>query len=82
MLNNAAVAQGTMAQVTTSGVPWAAIAPIVLIAVGFVAYCLFDLTRSEVRYLPKWLWAVICVFSVPMGGIVYLLVGREPGSES
>lgn len=72
----------TLAQASNSGVPWAAIAPIVLIGVGFVAYCLFDLTRSEVRYLPKWLWALICVVSVPMGGIVYLLVGREPGSDS
>ena len=79
---NTAVVLGTLAQVSTSGVPWAAIAPLILIGVGFVAYCLFDLRRSEVRYLPKWLWALICVFSVPMGGIVYLLVGREPGSES
>lgn len=60
-------------------VPWAAIAPIIVVALGFIAYCLIDLSRHEVRYLPKWAWAVICVLSVPMGGIVYLLVGREPG---
>jgi hypothetical protein len=61
-------------------IPWAAVAPIIVLAVGFVAYCLVDLSRSDVRYLPKWAWAVICVVSVPLGGIVYLVAGRDPGS--
>ena len=64
---------------TAVDLPVAAIAPIVLAAVGFVAYCLVDLSRSEVRHLPKWAWALICVLSIPLGGIVYLLVGREHG---
>ncbi|WP_203911642.1 PLDc N-terminal domain-containing protein [Rhizocola hellebori] len=59
-------------------VPIAALAPLVVAALAFVAYCLFDLTRSQVRYLPKWVWAVICVVSIPVGGIVYLLIGRQP----
>ncbi len=62
-------------------VPVAAVIPVVLVAVSFVAYCLFDLSRSRVRLLPRWAWALICVFSVPVGGIAYLLVGREPGSD-
>jgi hypothetical protein len=62
-------------------VPVAAVLPVVLVAVSFVAYCLFDLSRSRVRLLPRWLWGFICVFSVPVGGIVYLLVGREPGGD-
>lgn len=57
--------------------PVAAIVPLVVLAVGFVAYCLIDLSRSQVRYLPKWAWALICVASIPLGGIVYLTVGRE-----
>lgn len=61
-------------------VPWAAIVPVLVLALGFVAYCLFDLSRSEVRHLPKWGWAIACVISVPLGGIAYLLVGREPRS--
>jgi hypothetical protein len=55
-----------------------ALLPIAVLAVAFVGYCLYDLSRTRVRYLPKWAWAVICLVSVPMGGIVYLLVGREP----
>jgi len=56
-----------------------AIAPIALLLVGFVVYCLIDVSRSEVRGLPKWAWAIICIISVPLGGIVYLIVGRDSG---
>lgn len=62
-------------------IPVAALAPVVILAFAFVGYCLFDLSRSEVRYMPKWLWALVCILSIPLGGIVYLLIGREPGSQ-
>lgn len=60
-----------------SGSLAAALAPLALVAMAFVGYCWFDLSRSAVRYLPKWAWALICVVSIPVGGLVYLLVGRE-----
>ena len=62
-------------------IPIAALAPVVVLAAGFVGYCLFDLARSEVRHLPKWAWALICIVSIPVGGIVYLMVGRQPGGR-
>jgi hypothetical protein len=47
------------------------------LAGGFAAVCLADIARArEVRYLPKWAWALICVFQVPSGGIAYLILGR------
>jgi hypothetical protein len=58
-------------------IPWAALAPLVAVALAFVGYCLYDLSRADVQYLPKWAWALICVFSIPIGGIVYLLIGRR-----
>jgi hypothetical protein len=58
-------------------VPMAALVPLIVILVGFVAYCLYDLSRARVRYLPKWVWVIICFLSVPIGGIVYLVVGRD-----
>jgi uncharacterized integral membrane protein len=60
---------------------WAALVPILVLALAFVVYCLVDLSRNEVRYLPKWAWALICLLSVPLGGIIYLLVGRDPGGQ-
>lgn len=55
----------------------AALVPFILVAVGFVVFCLADLARAEeVRYLPKWAWAIVCFISVPLGGIVYLTLGK------
>lgn len=62
-------------------VPWAALAPVLALVAAFLIYCLVDLSRSEVQHLPKWAWAIICVISVPMGGIIYLTMGRKPRAE-
>ncbi len=59
----------------------AAIAPLIVLVLAFVVYCWVDISRGEVRHLPKWLWRLIVVLSIPLGGIVYLLIGREPGSR-
>jgi hypothetical protein len=54
-----------------------AIIPIIVIGLAFVIFCLRDVfTRPRVKYLPRWLWAIICVISIPLGGIIYLIVGR------
>jgi len=67
--------------VSAGSVPAAAAVPVVLLAVVFVLYCLFDLARADVRYLPKWAWVLVCVLSIPVGGIVYLLVGKQMVGE-
>lgn len=69
--------------------PW----PILLVVplgVGFDAYCLRDIVRAaDVRYLRKWVWALICLTQMPLGGILYLTIGRigparpmTPGTSS
>ena len=39
-----------------------------------------DLARAEeVRYLPKWVWAIFCMgigLTIPFGGIAYLVFGK------
>jgi ABC-2 type transport system ATP-binding protein len=58
----------------------AMLAVIAIAAVAFEAFCLVHLYRArEVRYLPKWAWAGICLISIPLGGIVYLSVGAVHG---
>jgi hypothetical protein len=55
----------------------AALVPVIVIGAGFVVFCLVDLARAEqVRYLPKWAWGLVCLVSVPLGGIIYLSIGR------
>jgi Phospholipase_D-nuclease N-terminal len=47
------------------------------LAVGFDAFCLADIARAaQVRYLPKWAWALICLIQTPLGGIIYLSIGH------
>jgi hypothetical protein len=60
-----------------------ALKPVMLIPVlagAWVVFCLFDLIRAkQVRYLPKWVWAILCCgigLTIPFGGILYLWVGR------
>jgi Phospholipase_D-nuclease N-terminal len=46
-------------------------------AIAFDAYCIRDIVRSaDVRYLRKWVWALICLAQIPLGGILYLTIGR------
>ena len=49
-----------------------------VLAAGFDGFCLYDLARArQVRVLPKWVWAIICLISFPLGGIIYLTLGHE-----
>jgi hypothetical protein len=60
--------------------PAAILIPVLALAGGFVVFCLVDLVRAEdVRYLPRWGWAILCIglgLTIPWGGILYLVVGR------
>ncbi len=45
--------------------------------IGWEILCLGQVVLAErVRFLPRWVWAVACLFCIPLGGILYLLVGR------
>ncbi len=47
------------------------------LAACFDAFCLADIARAaQVRYLPKWAWAIICLAQTPSGGILYLSIGH------
>ena len=57
-----------------------ALAPILILSIGFVVWVVVDIVRADsVLHLPKWAWIVISCISIPLGGIVYLLVGRDRG---
>jgi ABC-2 type transport system ATP-binding protein len=59
-----------------------AIAIVAFAALVIVVACLVDLSRREVRHLPKWAWALVIVLgNVPVGPLVYVLVGRIPAGE-
>jgi hypothetical protein len=50
------------------------------LVVGWEVLCLAEVIRADgVRWLPRWVWALACLFLIPVGGILYLLVGRVWG---
>jgi len=54
------------------------IAPLLIIEIVLLAVALVDLIRREqVKYFPKWLWAVIIILTNLIGPIAYLIIGRE-----
>jgi hypothetical protein len=58
--------------------PWLLVS-VLPAAAGFAAFCLADLARADqVRYLPKWGWAIVCLIQIPLGGIMYLAIGKAP----
>jgi ABC-2 type transport system ATP-binding protein len=60
-----------------SGTTALALLPLALLIVGLAVYALVRLARAEYApYLPKWLWAVIIVVSIPWGALAYLLLAR------
>ena len=53
-----------------------------LVAAGWIALWVIELSRAaEVRLLPRWAWAALCVFCVPAGAIAYLIAGRVWGAR-
>jgi hypothetical protein len=49
-----------------------------LLLIAWDGFCLYDLARSAgPRVLPKPVWAVIILLSFPLGGVLYLGLGRQ-----
>ena len=47
------------------------------IVAGWEFFCLADVVRADrVRFLPRWAWAIACLVQIPLGGVLYLLIGR------
>jgi hypothetical protein len=51
--------------------------PIIVIQLSLMIFCLFKLSKDAVKYLPKWVWALIIIFGELLGPIIYLILGRE-----
>ena len=57
--------------------------PIFALAALFSIVLLVHLARHDVPYMPKWAWALLIVLTMPLGGLVYLIVviGGAGGRE-
>ena len=52
-------------------------APVIILEVVLVGFCLYRLTKDRVKFLPKWAWALVIIFIQLIGGITFLLIGRD-----
>lgn len=52
--------------------------PIIIIILIYLIICFIDLFKVEkTKFLPKWVWGIIICISIPLGGILYYLLGRD-----
>ena len=48
--------------------------PIFIVMVVFTAALLVHLFTHDVGYMPRWAWAAVLGFTMPLGGIAYIAV--------
>ena len=52
--------------------------PLIIIELALLIIALMDLIRrDQVKYFPKWVWALIILLLNFLGPIAYLILGRE-----
>lgn len=57
--------------------------PVIIIIALYLIICFVDLFKvNKTKFLPKWAWSLIICISVPLGGIIYYLLGRDVLGES
>ncbi len=53
------------------------VAVAVVAVVRFEVFCLSDIVHAQrTRYLSRAGWAAVCLVTIPIGGILYLYLGR------
>lgn len=58
-------------------VPWAVIAPILVIQLVLIIVAIIDLIRIERTNGPKWVWLLVILFLNIIGPILYFVLGRR-----
>ncbi|WP_042477903.1 PLDc N-terminal domain-containing protein [Bacillus ndiopicus] len=58
-------------------VPWALIAPVLVIQFILAIVALVDLKRIHATNGPKWLWVIIILLMGIIGPIAYFIIGRR-----
>ena len=59
------------------GIPWGAIAPILVLQLILMITALVSCIREEKTNGPKWLWILIILIINLIGPVLYFVVGRR-----
>lgn len=60
-----------------ANIPWALIAPLLVLQVILAAVAIVDIVRVHETRGPKWLWVIVSLFVNTIGPILYFVVGRK-----
>ncbi len=56
--------------------------PLILAVFFYISLCGYTLFKSQrTRHFSKWVWLIICVVSMPLGGLLYFVYGKEREEE-
>lgn len=55
--------------------------PLLILEVLLIGWSLMDIARKPVQYLPKLVWVLIVLLALPLGAILYLIIGRTRGQK-
>ncbi len=53
------------------------LAPFIVLELLLKIFCLYRLSKDEVKYFPKFAWALIIIFAATIGSVAYLMAGRK-----
>lgn len=57
---------------------WLPLLPVLALLLALMGFCLVDIIRRpRVAHLPRAAWALIVILVIPLGPILYLLLGRR-----
>lgn len=60
-----------------NSIPWAIIAPVLVIQLVLMIVAVIDLTKIEKTNGPKWMWLLIILFINILGPVLYFIMGRR-----
>lgn len=60
-----------------ANIPWALIAPLLIIQGILMLVALLDLRKVYATNGPKWMWVLIIIFISTLGPIAYFIAGRK-----
>lgn len=55
--------------------------PVLILAALLIGWSLIDIARKPVQHLPKWAWALLVLLAIPLGAVIYLIIGRTRGQK-
>lgn len=55
--------------------------PVLVLVAVLIGWSLVDIIRRPVEHLPKWAWVLIVLLAVPVGAVIYIIIGRAQGER-